>query len=155
MPSGGSFCTSRTFSPTLPAPSAERSPANYKYWTIEAGGTYEIASWNSHGARYATPDTELELFAGGRYWHQQIDVGVALAGTVNVDGLIVSGDRAIARSGTHEWVDPFIGVPSSSSRHPARRSWCAATSAALEREASSPGRRSPPTIGRSARTGPC
>ena len=35
---------------------------------------------------------------------------MALAGTVNVDGLIVSGDRALARSGGVEWVDPFVGA---------------------------------------------
>ena len=84
--------------------------ADYKYWIIEAGGTYEIASWNSHGGRYATPDTQLELLAGGRYWHQELDIAVALAGTANVDGLIVSGDRALARSGGVEWVDPFVGA---------------------------------------------
>lgn len=108
--SGGSFFTSRTFSPHVAGTLGGTLSATYKYWTVEAGGTYEIASWNSHGARYATPDTEIEVLAGGRYWHQQIDVGVALAGTANFDGLIISGDRAIARSGTHEWVDPFIGA---------------------------------------------
>jgi hypothetical protein len=108
--SGGSFFASRTFSPQVGGTLGATLSATYRYWTVEAGGTYEIASWNSHGARYATPDTEIEVLAGGRYWHQQIDVGVALAGTANFDGLIISGDRAIARSGTHEWVDPFIGA---------------------------------------------
>ena len=108
--SGGSFFTSRTFSPQVGGTLGATLSSTYRYWTVEAGGTYEIASWNSHGARYATPDTEIEVLAGGRYWHQQIDVGVALAGTANFDGLIISGDRAIARSGAHEWVDPFIGA---------------------------------------------
>jgi len=45
---------------------------------------------------------------------------VALAGTLNIDGLVLSGDRAIARSGTHEWVDPFIGARVLFSRTPAR-----------------------------------
>lgn len=116
--SGGSFFTSRTFSPHISGSLGATLSATYKYWTVEAGGTYEIASWNSHGARYATPDTELELLAGGRYWHQEIDVGVALAGTLNLDGLIISGGRAIARSGTHEWVDPFIGARIRFQPHP-------------------------------------
>jgi hypothetical protein len=85
--SGGSFFTSRTFSPQVGGTLGATLSSTYRYWTVEAGGTYEIASWNSHGARYASPDTELEVLAGGRYWHQQI-----------------------ARSGTHEWVDPFIGA---------------------------------------------
>ena len=37
-------------------------------------------------------------------------IAVALAGTANVDGLIVSGDRALAHSGGVEWVDPFVGA---------------------------------------------
>jgi hypothetical protein len=64
---GGSFATSRTFSPNVNGTIGGALSANYKYWIIEAGGTYEIASWNSHGGRYATPDTQLELLAGGRY----------------------------------------------------------------------------------------
>ena len=106
----GSFVTSKTFSPHVSGSIGATLAADYKYWIVEAGGTYEVASWNSHGGRYATPDTELELLAGGRYWHQELDVAVALAGTVNVDGLIVSGDRALARSGGVEWVDPFVGA---------------------------------------------
>ncbi len=105
-----SFLTSRTFSPHVSGTIGGALSADYKYWIVEAGGTYEIASWNSHGGRYASPDTELELIAGGRYWHQELDVAVALAGTVNVDGLIVSGGRAFARSGAEQWVDPFIGA---------------------------------------------
>ena len=99
--SGGSFFRSRTFSPHVAGSLGASLSDSYRYWTVEAGGTYEIASWNSHGARYATPDTEVELLAGGRYWRQEINVGVALAGTLNIDGLVISGDRAIARSGTH------------------------------------------------------
>jgi hypothetical protein len=108
--SGGSFVTSKTFSPHVSGTIGAALAADYKYWIVEAGGTYEIASWNSHGARYATPDTELELIAGGRYWHQELDVALALAGTVDLDGLIVSGNRALAHSGGVEWVDPFIGA---------------------------------------------
>ena len=61
----------------------------------------------------AETDTWLELLAGGRYWHQELDVNVALAGTLNVDGLIVSGttragalgrrrlDRSVHRARLH------------------------------------------------------
>ncbi len=108
--SGGSFATSKTFSPHVAGTLGAALSADYKYWIIEAGGTYEIASWNPHGSRYATSDTQLELLAGGRYWHQELDIAVALAGTANVDGLIVSGDRALAHSGGVEWIDPFVGA---------------------------------------------
>jgi hypothetical protein len=116
--SGGSFFRSRTFSPHIAGSLGASLSDSYRYWTVEAGGTYEIASWNSHGSRYATPDTEVELLAGGRYWRQDINVGVALAGTLNIDGLVLSGDRAIARSGTHEWIDPFIGARIRFQPHP-------------------------------------
>jgi hypothetical protein len=47
---------------------------------------------------------------GGRYWHQELDVDLDLAGTANVGGLIVSGNRAIAKSGSVDWIDPFLGA---------------------------------------------
>jgi len=78
--------------------------ADYRFWIVEAGGMYEIMRWQSRGP------AALEMLAGGRYWHQQLDVDVALAGTVNYDGLTVSGNRAIASSGGVDWVDPFIGT---------------------------------------------
>jgi len=82
--------------------------ADYQFWTIEAGGMYEILKWRSRAS--ADPDTVLEMLAGGRYWHQQLRVKVALAGTTNIDGLIVSGSDAIADSGGVDWIDPFIGA---------------------------------------------
>jgi hypothetical protein len=116
--SGGSMFRSRTFSPHVAGSLGVSVSDSYRYWTVEAGGTYEVASWNSHGSRYATPDTEVELLAGGRYWRQDINVGVSLAGTLNIDGLVFAGDRAIARSGTHEWIDPFIGARVRFQPHP-------------------------------------
>jgi hypothetical protein len=78
--------------------------ADYQFWIVEAGGMYEIMRWQNRGP------AALEMLAGGRYWHQQLDVDLALAGTVNVDGLTVSGNRAIASSGGVDWVDPFVGA---------------------------------------------
>jgi hypothetical protein len=78
--------------------------ADYRFWIVEAGGMYEIMRWQSRGP------AALEMLAGGRYWHQQLDVDVALAGTVNFDGLTVSGNRAIASSGGVSWIDPFLGA---------------------------------------------
>ena len=42
--SGGSFATSKTFSPNVSGTIGGALSADYKYWIIEAGGTYEIAS---------------------------------------------------------------------------------------------------------------
>ena len=108
--SGGSFVTSRTFSPHVAGTLGGTLSADYKYWIIEAGGTYEIASWNSHGGRYATPDTELELLAGGRYWHQELDIAVALRRHRQRRRADRIGRPRLAHSGAHEWVDPFVGA---------------------------------------------
>jgi hypothetical protein len=109
LSSSDSFARSKTFSSHVSGTLGAALSSDYQYWTVEAGGMYEIAKWRSHGGT-ADPDTTLELLAGGRYWRQQLDVDVSLAGTLNVDGLIISGTRAIARSGVVEWIDPFIGA---------------------------------------------
>lgn len=83
--------------------------ADYQFWTVEMGGMYEVMKWRSR-AGLADPDMVLEMVAGGRYWHQQLDVQVALAGTTNIGGLIISGNTALASSGGVDWIDPFIGA---------------------------------------------
>jgi hypothetical protein len=104
-----SFAKSRTFSDHVAGTIGAALSADYRYWTVELGGMYETNRWKL-GTGPGETDTFLELLAGGRYWHQELDVDIALAGTVNVDGLIVSGSTALARSGGVEWIDPFIGA---------------------------------------------
>ena len=105
----GSVFTSDTLAPGITASLGAALSADYRFWTVEFGGMYEVMQWRSrHSA--GTPDTALEMLAGGRYWHQELDVGLSLAGTLNLDGLVVSGNRAFANSGSVEWVDPFIGA---------------------------------------------
>jgi hypothetical protein len=99
--SSGSLVRSKTFSPHINATVGAALNADYRYWTVEGGAMYEVMT---------TRDTAVEVLAGGRYWHQELDVDVSLAGTVDVRGLIFAGNRAIAKSGTQEWVDPFIGA---------------------------------------------
>jgi hypothetical protein len=52
----------------------------------------------------------LDFYAGGRYWHQDLKVSADLALTPDAGGLDINGDRAIARSGSVDWVDPFVGL---------------------------------------------
>jgi hypothetical protein len=103
LSSSGSLVTSRTVG-GVSATLGEALSADYQFWIVEAGGMYELARWQNRGP------AALEMLAGGRYWHQQLDVDLALAGTVNVDGLTVSGNLAIASSGGVDWVDPFVGA---------------------------------------------
>jgi hypothetical protein len=75
--------------------------ADFSEGVIEAGAAYQIARWD----RY----TAIDLLAGARFWQQTLNVNLALTGTLDTTGLFVSGNRAIARSGEIDWVDPVIG----------------------------------------------
>jgi hypothetical protein len=108
--SSDSLLHSRTFSPHVSGTLGAALSADYRYWTVEFGGMYEVMQWNSGYSASRAPDTVLELLAGGRYWHQDLDVDVDVAGTLNLSGLTVSGGRALAQSGSIDWVDPFIGA---------------------------------------------
>ena len=83
--------------------------SDYRFWIVELGGMYETNRYRLAPGPGDT-DTTVELLGGLRYWHQRLDVDLSLAGTINVDGLIVSGSRAIARSGNVDWLDPFMGA---------------------------------------------
>ena len=54
----------------------------------------------------------LDILAGGRYWHQSVTVSADLTANVNLGGLEVEAGRVFARSGSVNWVDPFIGAES-------------------------------------------
>ena len=73
----------------------------------ESGLTYEVARWA--GARSSTA---LDLLGGARYWNQDLNLSLAVDASVDLGklGLERSGSRAVARSGTLEWVDPFVGL---------------------------------------------
>ena len=45
-------------------------------------------------------------------WNQELDLSLGVDGSVDLGnlGLKRSGSRAVARSGTLEWVDPFVGL---------------------------------------------
>jgi hypothetical protein len=105
-----SFLHSRRFSPHVSGTLGAAESSDYRYWTVEGGAMYEVAHWNSGLTAKRANDTVLEALAGGRYWHQELDVDVALAGTLNVDGLVLSRNLALARSGGVDWVDPFVGA---------------------------------------------
>ncbi|MGH6803387.1 MAG: hypothetical protein ACREC3_08465, partial [Methyloceanibacter sp.] len=87
-----------------------RVEADYQLAIVEAGGAYEI--W-SRGRQGSAGSTAFDLLAGARYWHQEVDVSADLTGTVAFGGplgITISGNRAVASSGSVDWVDPFIGA---------------------------------------------
>ena len=86
---------------------------DYQQTTVQSGLTYEIARWPSSSGRGFTA---LDLMGSARYWNAQTDVSLDVTGTLTANfpnlGLQVtrSGSRAIAKSGTLEWVDPVVGA---------------------------------------------
>lgn len=73
--------------------------ADYEQAIVEFGGAYEV--WS--GRNPALPGSAaLDLVAGGRYWHQD----VSISGFLQVDPLT----RETERSGSIDWVDPFVGA---------------------------------------------
>jgi hypothetical protein len=68
---------------------------------LEAGATYEVARSGS---------LAFDVLGGIRYWHQEADLTLAVAGTATIGDLEIAGGRAFARSGTVDWVDPLIGA---------------------------------------------
>mgnify|MGYP000681018080 CR=1 FL=1 len=72
---------------------------DYTQVTVEFGGAYEI--WAGKNP-VLTGSTALDLVAGGRYWHQDADI----TGSLIIDPL----NRETERSGSVNWVDPFIGA---------------------------------------------
>jgi hypothetical protein len=88
---------------------AARANAGLDYETTmaESGLTYEVARWG--GARSSTA---LDVLGGARYWNQELDLSLAVDASVDAGnlGLKRSGSLAVARSGTLEWVDPFVGL---------------------------------------------
>ncbi len=72
---------------------------------IELGATYEIARWNAFAG-----STAIDVLAGARYWHQNVAINLALTTTLDIAGLDLSRDRAIARARGVDWVDPLVGL---------------------------------------------
>jgi hypothetical protein len=62
---------------------------------LEAGAAYEVAR---------SGPLAFDVLGGIRYWHQEADLSLNLAGTATI------GDLAFARSGSVDWVDPLIGA---------------------------------------------
>jgi hypothetical protein len=80
---------------------------DYEITMAESGLTYEVARWVGTSSA-----TALDLLGGARYWNQELDLSLAVDASVDLGklGLQRSGSLAVARSGTLDWVDPFVGL---------------------------------------------
>jgi hypothetical protein len=92
---------------------------NYETLTVQFGGAYEVTRVGpDRGAEgpgmSGVGQTAFDVLVGGRYWYQKADLTLNLNGSLNVNtaDLELSADRtkAFARSGSVNWVDPFVGA---------------------------------------------
>jgi hypothetical protein len=74
---------------------------DFEELVVELGGAYEVARWNA---------SAIDVLAGARYWHQDMSINLALTATLALNGLVISGNRAVAESGSIDWVDPVVGA---------------------------------------------
>ena len=68
---------------------------------VEAGAAYEIGSFG-HVA--------IDVLAGARYWRQKLELGLDIGTAANLGDLVIARGRALARSGSVDWVDAFAGL---------------------------------------------
>jgi len=85
--------------------------ADYEQAIVEVGGAYEVWAGNHSG----WGSSAWDVLAGGRYWHQDATVSANASLNGGLPGLPgldvdVAADRVFARSGSVDWVDPFVGA---------------------------------------------
>ena len=75
----------------------------------EAGGAYELARWNFLGR--PNTFTAFDAYAGLRYWYVGVDLQLDAIGAASSQllGLDEVGAKAVAQSGSLQWIDPVIG----------------------------------------------
>ncbi|EIM28445.1 hypothetical protein [Microvirga lotononidis] len=96
----GNRIRSRSLAPGVTGALATSLSLDIDMAIIEAGAAYEV---------YRSGPLAFDLLAGARYWHQSADLSLAVTGAVSTADLDVVGSRALAHSGSVDWVDPMIG----------------------------------------------
>lgn len=96
---------SRAVAPGITGTLGAALGVDFEEAVVEVGAAYEIAKWPSGGGS----STAIDVLAGARYWYQDMSINLALAGTVDVGDLVVSGGAAISRGGSVDWIDPLVG----------------------------------------------
>ncbi len=80
--------------------------AEYEQAIVEVGAAYEVWSGDHPG----WGPSAFDILAGGRYWHQDATVSANVSTDLGLPGIDFDGNRFFARSGSKDWVDPFIGA---------------------------------------------
>jgi hypothetical protein len=92
---------SRTPAPGISTTIARGLNLDIEMAIIEAGASYEVARSGS---------LALDVLGGGRYWYQNADLSFDVGFNADIGDLEIVGARAIAASGSVDWLDPVIGA---------------------------------------------
>lgn len=78
----------------------------YKFGIIEAGAAYELSRVPSGNGM-----TAFDIYAGGRYWYQNMELDLAVSGTVTTPrGFTRTANLVTSGKVTADWIDPLIGL---------------------------------------------
>lgn len=92
---------SRTLAPGVPGTLGAALNLDVEMAIVEAGASYEVAR---------SGPLAFDVLGGVRYWHQTADLSLGIAAGVQTADLVIAGARAIARSGSVDWLDPLVGA---------------------------------------------
>lgn len=67
----------------------------------EVGAAYEVARFGA---------LAFDVLGGARYWYQEADLSFEVDRTIGIGDLELVGRRALARSGSVDWLDPVVGA---------------------------------------------
>jgi hypothetical protein len=97
----GSNVRSRTPAPGITSTVGRTLELDFQMAIVEVGAAYEVAR---------SGPLAFDILGGARYWYQEADLSFDVARTIDIGELELAGGRAIARSGSVDWLDPVIGA---------------------------------------------
>ena len=111
MTTSGDSIRARRLAPGVTGTLATSSGFTLKEAIVESGVAYEVARFTMpHGDSPGIP-AAIDLVAGARYWYQQADLSFNISANLDIADLTIgSRNRAIAKSGSVDWVDPLVGA---------------------------------------------
>jgi hypothetical protein len=97
----GSNIRSRSLAPGVTGTLGTTTSLDFQMAIVEVGAAYEVLR---------SGPLAIDVLGGARYWYQEADLSLDIAGVIGQEDLVVAGSRAIARSGSVDWLDPVIGA---------------------------------------------
>ena len=97
----GSNVRTRTPAPGIAGTVGQSLSLDFQMAIVEVGAAYEIAR---------SGPVAFDILGGARYWYQEADLSFDVVRSIDIGDLERVGGRAIARSGSVDWLDPVIGA---------------------------------------------